>query len=115
MTWLTARKSTAKRYLPGSFLAKKKDGLPYRHWEVFRPFKAILVSLEIDPELYHLKELRHTTGSIMNLKGSDPMAIKDQLRHTDFKTTQDFYIGSDLEYQREQAEKISLNLTEARA
>jgi len=43
------------------------------------------------------------------------MAIKDQLRHTDFKTTQDFYIGSDIEYQREQIEKIALNIAEAAA
>jgi hypothetical protein len=51
----------------------------------------------------------------MNLKGSDPMAIKDQLRHTDFKTTQDFYIGADIEHQREQAEKLLLSPLEAHA
>ena len=37
------------------------------------------------------------------------MAIKDQLRHTTVKTTEDFYIGSDIEYQREQIEKLVLN------
>jgi len=35
-------------------------------------------------------------------------AIKDQLRHTTVKTTESFYIGSDIEYQREQIEKIVL-------
>jgi integrase len=92
-----------------------QDGLPYPPWIVYKPFKAALKSVGIDPKLYSFKELRHTTGSIMNLKGSDPMAIKDQLRHTDFKTTQDFYIGSDIEYQREQIEKIALNIPEASA
>ncbi len=91
----------------------KPDGLPYQHWDVFRPFKMILKSLGIDPKLYSLKELRHTTASTMNLKGSDPMAIKDQLRHTNFKTTQDYYIGSDIEYQRKQIDKITLPPAEA--
>jgi integrase len=53
--------------------------------------------------------LRHTTASLLNRKGVRPMAIKDQLRHTTVKTTEDFYIGSDIEYQREQIEKLSLN------
>jgi hypothetical protein len=44
----------------------------------------------------------------MNIKEADPMAIKDQLRHTDFETTQDYYIGSDIEHQREQVEKLAL-------
>jgi hypothetical protein len=35
--------------------------------------------------------------------------IKDQVRHTNVKTTVYFYIGSDLGYQREQLEKIILN------
>ena len=37
------------------------------------------------------------------------MAIKDQLRHATVKTTENFYIGSDIEYQREQIEKLVLN------
>ena len=91
----------------------KPEGLPYEHWDIFRPFKLTLISLGIDPKLYSLKELRHTTASTMNLKGSDPMAIKDQLRHTNFKTTQDYYIGSDIEYQRKQIDKITLPAAEA--
>ncbi len=51
----------------------------------------------------------------MNIKGADPMAIKDQLRHTDFKTTQDFCIGPDIEYQREQVEKLALQKPKAEA
>ena len=32
---------------------------------------------------------------------------KEQLRHSDIRTTVDFYIGSDSDYQREQNEKLS--------
>ena len=81
------------------------DGLPYNHWDVYKPFKALLKSLEIDGK-YSLKEIRHTTGSLMNLKGASVMAIKDQLRHSSVTTTEDFYIGSDAEFQRAQAEKL---------
>ncbi len=87
----------------------KPDGRPYRHWNIFEAFRRVLKSVGIDTEKYSWKEIRHTTGSIMNLKGGDPMAIKDQLRHTDFKTTQNFYIGSDVEHQRAQNEKLTLN------
>jgi len=87
----------------------KDDGLPFTHMEVYAPFKKILRSLDIDTKKYSWKEIRHTTASIMNLKGSPPLAIKDQLRHTSVKTTEGYYIGSDLEYQRAQAEKLILN------
>jgi len=45
----------------------------------------------------------------MHPKGVPVLAIKDQLRHTNVKTTIDFYIGSDVRYQREQIEKLILN------
>jgi hypothetical protein len=45
----------------------------------------------------------------MHRKGFPALAIKDQLRHTNIKTTVDFYIGADLAYQREQIEKLRLN------
>jgi len=37
------------------------------------------------------------------------MAIKDQLRYSNIRTTVDFYIGSDVGYQREQIEKLIFN------
>ncbi len=49
------------------------------------------------------------TGTLLHLKGADPLAIKDQLRHTTIKTTENFYIGSDVEYQRSQIQRLSLN------
>ena len=97
-----------------AWVFSKPDGIPYTHAQLFKPFKKILTSLGIDAERYSLKEVRHTTGSIMNIRGADPLAIKDQLRHTDFKTTQDFYIGSDIEYQREQVEKFGLREAKSR-
>ena len=80
----------------------------YEHWDIQQPFKALLESLGIDMK-NSWKEIRHTTGSLMNLRGAPPLAIKDQLRHTSLKTTEDFYIGSDdIEYQREQSERLVL-------
>ncbi len=35
--------------------------------------------------------------------------ILHQLRHSSIKTTVDFYIGSDISYQREQIEKLIFN------
>jgi hypothetical protein len=61
-----------------------------------------------DTICYSWKELRHTTASLMHRKGVPVLAIKDQLRHTN-ETTIDFYIGSDVKYQREQIEKLILN------
>ena len=87
----------------------KEDGLPFTKMEVYYPFKKVLKDLGIDLKKFSWKEIRHTTASIMNLKGAPPMAIKDQLRHTSIKTTEGFYIGSDMEFQRAQAEKLILN------
>ena len=93
----------------GEWVFSKPDGTPHYHWNIFKSFQKVLMSLGIDTKKYSWKELRHTTASIMNLKGSPPLAIRDQLRHTSVKTTEGFYIGSDIEYQRQQAEKLSLN------
>jgi len=68
-----------------------------------------LKAVGIDVKKYSWKELRHTTASLLNRKGVRPIAIKDQLRHSTVKTTENFYIGSDIEYQREQIEKLILN------
>ena len=38
------------------------------------------------------------------------LAIKEQSRHTNIKTTYDFYIGTDSDYQREQNEKLTLKV-----
>ena len=93
----------------GEWVFSKPDGTPYYHWNIFKAFRKVLMSLGIDTKKYSWKEIRHTTASIMNLKGAPPLSIRDQLRHTNVKTTEGFYIGSDIEYQRQQAEKLSLN------
>ena len=51
-------------------------------------------------------EIRQTTASFMHLRGVLALAIRDQLGHTSVKTTESFYIGSDIEYQRKQNEKL---------
>jgi integrase len=85
------------------------NGEPFKQWHVYQPFKKILKSLGIDTKQYSWKELRHTTASLMHRKGVPALVIKDQLRHTNVKTTVDFYIGSDVAYQREMIEKLILN------
>ena len=85
------------------------NGEPYRQWHIYKPFKQILKALGIDTKQYSWKELRHTTASLMHRKGVPALVIKDQLRHTNVKTTVDFYIGSDVDYQREMIEKLILN------
>jgi len=85
------------------------DGESYGRWHIYPPFKKLLKSLGIDDRQYSWKELRHTTASLMHRKGVPTLAIKDQLRHTNMKTTIDFYIGSDVDFQREQIEKLVLN------
>ena len=93
----------------GEWVFSKPDGTPYDHWNIFKPFRKVLRSLGINTKQYSWKELRHTTASLMHLKGAPILSIKDQLRHTTVKTTEGFYIGSDIEYQRQQAEKLGLN------
>jgi integrase len=99
------------RSLPerSEWVFSQPGGDRYHHWNIFKAFRRLLKSLGIDPKKYSWKELRHTTASLMHLKGVPPLSIKDQLRHTTLKTTEDFYIGSNVEYQREQAEKLILN------
>jgi integrase len=85
------------------------NGESYRQWHIYKPFKQILKALGIDTKQYSWKELRHTTASLMHRKGVPALVIKDQLRHTNVKTTVDFYIGSDVDYQREMIEKLILS------
>uniref|UniRef100_A0A7V3NUT1 Site-specific integrase n=1 Tax=candidate division WOR-3 bacterium TaxID=2052148 RepID=A0A7V3NUT1_UNCW3 len=87
----------------------RPSGEPFKQWHIYKPFKKVLQAVGIDPKNYSWKELRHTTASLMHRKGVPVLAIKDQLRHTNIKTTVDFYVGADLSYQREQIEKLRLN------
>jgi integrase len=87
----------------------QNDGDPFKQWHIHKPFKRVLEAVGIDSKKYSWKELRHTTASLMHRKGVPALAIKDQLRHTNIKTTVDFYIGSDVAYQREMIEKLILN------
>ena len=84
------------------------DGGPCAHWDIQKPFKALLKALGIDTKKYSWKELRHTTASLMYQKGVPALSIKEQLRHSTIKTTESFYIGSDIEYQREQGERLTV-------
>jgi len=85
------------------------DGERLRQWHFYNCFQKILGAVGIDPEEYSSKEIRHTTGTLMHKKGVPVTAIKDQLRHRTSKTTEDFYIGADHDYQRQMAERLELN------
>jgi len=87
----------------------RKDGNPYTRDHIYEPFKKVLQGLGINEKKYFGKEIRHTTASLMHRKGVPTLVIKDQLRHSNIRTTVDFYIGSDIGYQREQIEKLALN------
>jgi hypothetical protein len=89
------------------YVFSQRDGKPFKQWHVYKAFKRVLKAVGIDPKQYSWKELRHTTGSLMHLKGAPVLAIKDQLRHTRSRTTESFYIGSDMDYQRKQIERLS--------
>jgi hypothetical protein len=47
--------------------------------------------------------------------GVDPISIKRHLRHKDLRTTEAFYFSNDVDYQREQIERLSLKKVEADA
>jgi len=85
----------------------QSNGNPFKQWHVYKAFKRVLEAVGIDAKRYSWKELRHTTATLMHLKGAELKSIKDQLRHTTSRTTESFYIGSDVNYQREQAQKLS--------
>src|SRR5512139_1071149 len=97
-------KSLPKKF---KYVFCQPNGEPYRQWHVYKAFKKVLKAVGIDSRRYSWKELRHSTASQMHLKGVEVTAIKDQLRHSSSKTTENFYIGSDVSYQREQIEKLS--------
>ncbi len=90
-----------------------EDGSRVRHWHFYKRFKKILKAIGLNPKDYAPKEIRHTTGTLMYLKGAPVKAIADQLRHEDQKTTMDFYIGADPDYQRSQNELLTLAQAEA--
>jgi hypothetical protein len=73
--------------------------------EKSKPFRSIGGLMKQQPP----KELRHTTASLMHRKGVPVLVIKDQLRHTNVKTTVDFYIDADVDYQTEMIAKLILN------
>ena len=83
-----------------------EDGSRLRHWHFYKRFKHILEAIGVDPRDYAPKEIRHTTGTHMYLKGAPVKAIADHLGHDDEKTTRDFYIGQDPDYQRSQNELL---------
>jgi len=83
------------------------DGNPLEDWHYYKPFKKALETIGKNEKGWNFHTLRHTTGTHLHMKGASPIAIKDQLRHSDIRVTTNFYVGCDSEYQKEQIEKLS--------
>jgi integrase len=96
----------------GKFVFCQPNGKPFKGWHVYKPFKRILKSLGIDTR-YSFRNLRHTSASLLRELGVDPISIKRHLRHKDLRTTEAFYFSHDVDYQREQVERLSLKEGEA--
>jgi integrase len=86
----------------------QEDGSPLRLWHIQRPFKAMVKAIGLDPRKYSLKELRHTTGTIMYEKGADPVDIQRHLRHSQLSTTINFYVGQASQRQKKTVELLVL-------
>jgi integrase len=56
---------------------------------------------------WNFHTLRHTTGTHLHKKGASPIAIKDQLRHSDIRVTVNYYVGTDSDYQKKIVETLT--------
>ena len=88
------------------YVFSRPDGSRLRLWDFYRPFKKIISAIGLNPNEYSCKELRHTTGTLMHKKGVPVDDIATQLRHSSTRTTNNFYIGADHDYQRQMAERL---------
>jgi len=73
------------------------------------------MAIGLDPKQYFRNELKHTTDTLMYLKGAPAKAIADHLRHEDKKTTNGFCLGPDPNFQRSQNELLTLQYQIAQA
>ena len=85
----------------------QENGEPLRHWHYHKPFKKALEAIGKNEKGWTFHTMRHTTGTQLHLKGSSPITIKDQLRHSSIQVTTDFYVGCDPNYQKAQIEKLA--------
>lgn len=85
------------------------NGQPLKAWHYYKPFKKALEKIGKNEKGWNFHTIRHSTGTQLYLKGASPIAIKDQLRHSDIRVTTGYYVGCDSEYQKAQIEKLTLN------
>jgi integrase len=96
-----------EKHPQGEYVFCKDDGNPLARDDYYKPFKRALAAIGKNGKGWNFHTLRHTTGTQLHLKGADPIAIKDQLRHSDIRITTDFYVGNNSAYQKAQIEKLS--------
>jgi site-specific recombinase XerD len=96
-----------KRNPNSEYVFCRRDGSPLTPDDYYKPFQKALAAIGKNGKGWNFHTLRHTTGTQLHLKGADLIALKDQSRHSDIRTTTDFYVGNDLEYQKSQIERLS--------
>lgn len=88
------------------YVFSQEDGRPLKHWHYYRPFQKILKAMgENDGRTF--RNVRHTTGTHLHLKGASPIDIKDQLRHSDIRVTTNYYVGTDRDHQKKILERLT--------
>jgi integrase len=96
-----------KKSANSEFVFCRENGEHLRHWDYHKPFKKALEVIGKNEKGWSFHIMRHTTGTQLHLKGSSPITIKDQLRHSNIQVTTDFYVGCDAGFQKEQIEKLA--------
>ena len=86
----------------------RDNGQPLKNWHYYKPLKKALEKIGKNEKGWNFHTIRHSTGTQLYLKGVSPIAIKDQLRHSDIRVTTGYYVGCDSEYQKAQIEKLTL-------
>ena len=96
-----------KKSANSEFVFCRENGEHLRHWHYHKSFKKALEVIGKNEKGWSFHIMRHTTGTQLHLKGSSPITIKDQLRHSNIQVTTDFYVGCDPDFQKAQIGKLA--------
>lgn len=96
-----------KKSAISQFVFCQENGESLKYWHYHKPFKKALEAIGKNKKGWSFHIMRHTTGTQLHLKGSSPITIKDQLRHSNIQVTTDFYVGCDPDFQKAQIEKLA--------
>lgn len=80
---------------------------PSTYW---REFKAVLRAAKLDPDAFHLHDLRHTYGTLAALAGVAPKDAQAQMGHANLGMTLGLYTHATDEGQRDAARRLGRKL-----